>query len=175
MIGVTIKRSRAKAIPASVLQQALRAAVTAGGYYYKRHYLMVRFTNAAINRYGLKPRRGNRGSGRAWQGSYAQAKVLHRSNGEGSKAIGENKPFVWSGESRRSAKAGAKVKGIAPSSREGRFELTAPTPNFNRLGSSARINLNEEFSRVAPVEVASVDKVETAAYDKFLQRHLSRN
>lgn len=175
MIDLKIKKARLKGVPASVQQQALRAAVTAGGNFYRSRFLMLRFTRAGIRRYGLKPRRGEAGSGRAFAGSYAQGKVKRRENGQGVRAIGENKPFVWSGESRASAKSGSKVKGVANSSRQGRFEITSPTPNFNRQGAAARINLNDEFSRVAPIEVEACERVEAAAYDKHIQRYLARN
>lgn len=174
MIALKISKSRLKGVPKAVQQKALRAATTAGGYHFKSRHLMRRFTAAGARLLGYKPRRGARGSGRAFQGSYVQGKIKRRENGQGVKAIGENKPFVWSGESRNAVRTGAKVTATVNSATRSRFEIVAATPNFNRRGKNARIDLNEEFSRVADLEVQDTESVEAAAYEKYLQRYLSR-
>lgn len=146
----------------------------AGGNLYKSRFLMLKFTHGALKRYGLQPRRGQSGSGRKFTGSYVQAKVKRRENGDGVRAIGENKPFVWSGETRNRVRSQSRVEAKASSSERGYFEVIAQARQLNRAGTSKRINLVEEFERTAQVENLECEKAEAKAYDKHIQRHFAR-
>lgn len=173
MININIRRAKFPKAGPKVLRDALRSALRGGGEHYKRRFLMLKFTHAAIKRYGLKPRRGQRGSGRSYRGSYVEGKVKRRDNGE-SRAIGENKPFVWSGETRSRVRSMARVEAKATNYRSGYAHVIASANQLNRAGTGKRINLIEEFERTAPEEIREVEKVERDAYDKHLTRHFAR-
>lgn len=168
-------RAKLPKVGTKVRRDGLRVSVKAGGNHYKQRFLMRRFTHAGIKLYNLTPRRGQRGSGRPFRGSYVEAKIKRRENGAGVRAIGENKPYVWSGETRNRVRSMARVEGKAASATRGHWVIIAQARQLNRAGSGKRINLVEEFERTAPSEEREVERVQAKAYDKHLQRHFARS
>jgi hypothetical protein len=148
-IAVT-SQSTIAATPAA-RNRALRVAFTWIGDAWHKLYKMLKFTNAATNKYGLHPRMGEPGSGRPFKGSYTQAKLKRRRNGQGVQAIGETKPFVWSGKSRSDAKASRKV--VATAARGfGKADCIINAPTLNLTPKGGRIKQREEFERVTDEE-----------------------
>lgn len=96
---------------------------------------------------------------------YRQRKLGRGSNGEGSRALGEDKPFVWSGETRRLALAGNKVVARAPSAARHYVDVKLNTPQLNR-----KPWLREEFERINKNEVAELRKVGIRRYERELFR-----
>jgi hypothetical protein len=97
LLQITITADGAVAASKSQRQTSLRKAFEYLAGLWDKLYKMRRFEAGATRRYGLAPRKGEHGSGRKFAGSYVQAKIKRRKNGDGVQAIGENKPFVWSG------------------------------------------------------------------------------
>lgn len=134
---------------------------------------MLKFRTLAVRRYNLKPRRGNPGSGRAFAGSYAQAKVERRRLYAFSNEplpIGENKPFVWSGRTRASAAASRGIRVFARSAQRASAAAVVRVRQLSRAGRGKRIDLLEEFQRVAPVERQELTPLSERRYDKELAR-----
>ena len=138
-------------------RDALRAAMQAVGDTWDYRYKMLKFRDLAVRRYGLAPRRGEPGSGRAFKGSYAEAKLKRRANGQNVRSIGESKPFVWSGNSRERAQHNARVKATAASSTRGECQNIIDVPTLNLTPEGGRINLREEFERVTDDERAACE------------------
>ena len=73
---------------------------TKGGYYaavrhWHKRMLPRHFGNAASARYGYTPRKGERGSGRSFKGSYTARKLREK---------GHTRPLDWSGELKRTTR-----------------------------------------------------------------------
>ena len=173
----TIERA---GVEAATIPQHRRALKSSYEFIAKRHhrlYKMLKFHKRAVRRYGLKPRRGNPGSGRKFAGSYAQAKVEKRrlfffSNEP--LPIGENKPFVWSGRTRQLAAGSRAVRSKATNAGKGFGEAIIRTPQLNRAGRQKRIDLIEEFQRVTPGEVKEQERAGARHYEKSLRRMRAR-
>jgi hypothetical protein len=159
----------------SMRNKALRVAFKWIGDYWHKHYKMLKFLNSATNKYGLQPRMGEQGSGRKFQGSYTQAKLKKRRNGQGVQAIGETKPFVWSGKSRSDAKASTKVS-VAATRGFGKADciVNAPTLNFRPKGG--RVDLRGEFERVTDEERRYLEREGIVIYEiELLSKKGERN
>ena len=131
-ISITTTRTGVLAIGRNAMREVGRFTMHAVALLWWTQFLPFHFMRTAINRYGYKPRAGDFGSGRPFKGSYTQAKVLRRRNGQGVRSIGENRPFVWSGQSRERALSSPNitVKARSFSDYEGRVVINAPTLNF---------------------------------------------
>lgn len=166
---ITIIREGYETVGRKERGDAMRASMRFIGDRHHQRYKPLKFKDSATKRYGLKPRGGEPGSGTKYQGSYTEAKARRGVNGQKRRAIGETKPFVWSGGSRASAAASRKVVAKATSTR-GSSEVVINVPIFNIGGSSKRINLNEEFRRVAETERKEQETAGAKKYDRELSR-----
>lgn len=166
---ITIIRAGYESVGRKERGDALRDSMRFIGVRHHRIYKMRKFTDAATRLYDLTPRAGEPGSGRPYKGSYTEAKVKRGVNGQKVRAIGESKPFVWGGTSRSAAQASQKVEATATSTR-GSSSVIIRTPSFNRGGTKSRINVNEEFRRIAESERKSQETEGLKRYDRNLQR-----
>lgn len=149
---ITIKRKGVAAVGKKEQRNALRSSM---GHIGERHhalYKMLKFLDSAVSRYGLTPRSGEPGSRHKFKGSYTEAKLKRKVNGLGSRAIGETKPFVWSGGTRQSARASRKVINKAQSAARGSCDVIVVAPLLNLTPKGGRIKPREEFERIAEVE-----------------------
>lgn len=156
-------------VPAQAQKDALRDGTRAAGHHFKQEMLPVRFTKRAIKLLGYSPRSGDPGSGRAFRGSYQWKKLKRFKNGQGIRAAGEVKPFVWSGETRGNAKSRSRVKAIANSATKGRFEVIAPVQRINHHPKYL-----EEFKRIAASEEKRLSNIFARFMGRSLLRRLNR-
>lgn len=168
MVTIKFTRSGVSGISRRLLQSVGRAAAFATALYWAQNYLPIHFTKRAIRRYGYAPRSGEPGSGKAFKGSYSEAKLKRRSNGDGVQAIGEVKPFVWSGRSREKALSGANVTAVARNyqSYEGRIAIPTDTLNYLR----GRINADVELRAVSREEAAQLEVIFGDTYEAELNK-----
>ncbi len=131
-ISITMTRTGVLAIGRNAMREVGRFTMNAIALQWWTEFLQIHFTRTAIKRYGYKPRAGDFGSGKPFKGSYTQSKVLRRRNGQGIRSIGENKPFIWSGQSRERALSSPNISTKARTFRdyEGRVVINAPVLNF---------------------------------------------
>lgn len=154
--------------PPAQRNAALRKAFSFIGESWHNRFKMEKFKDSATRKYGLSPRSGEPGSGRAFKGSYTQRKLRRGSNGQ-TNAIGETKPFVWSGLSRNNARASRKV--VAKAVRGyGSADCIINAPTLNLRPKGGRINLREEFERVTEEERRTLEKDGLFIYGAELAR-----
>lgn len=152
ILQITIKVDGAAAATPKVRRDALRDGFQLIAELWDRDFKMLRFTDAGAKRYHFAPRAGEPGSGRKFAGSYTQAKLRRRKNGQGVQAIGETKPLVWSGDSRNKARAQQKIEARAGSSSRAYARNIFDIPTLNLTPKGGRIKPREEFQRVIESE-----------------------
>ena len=150
------------------LQAVGRAAMITTATFWQTKFLPLHFTRRAFRLYGYKPRSGDPGSGKPFKGSYAESKVRRKANGEGVRAIGENKPFVFSGRSRDQAVNQSNVTATARNYQtyEGRVAIPANTLNFLR----GRIDAAKEIRATNPNEEQQLERVFADAFELELNK-----
>lgn len=151
MINITMIREGVAAFGKQQMRNIGRKAIAAAGLLWWRAYLPIHFTKRALRRYSYHPRQGDPGSGHPFRGSYAESKIKRRKNGQNVQAIGENKPFVWSGRSREQATSAPNVEAKAKnySTFDAHVKINAPTLNFVKDAS-------KEIRATAPEEDAAL-------------------
>lgn len=159
MIEIRFTKSGVVGIGRRALQEVGRAAIRKAAEFWHANFLPIHFTKRASRRYGYEYREGE---ATLKPGSYSWMK-LHRKTIAGVKAIGEVKPFVWSGRSRASATSTRKFEAVAPNytTYEGRAIINAPAINFVERGY-------EELTRTTPDEDAAMRDVFLAEYERQL-------
>ncbi|MEN1680782.1 MAG: hypothetical protein AAGJ46_14430 [Planctomycetota bacterium] len=175
---ITIEREGHQAAPASQKRVALKRSFAFIAALHHRLYKMLKFRRSALRRYGLKPRSGEPGSGRRWEGSYAQAKVEGRrlfAFSDEPLPIGENKPFVWAGRTRSAVAAGRRTEAAATSAGRGHGTAVLNARQLNRAGRSKRIDLIDEMKRVTEEERAAQEVAGMKHYEKSLQSMSARS
>lgn len=146
------------AIPSELAKRELNAILRAGyhqlGVYWVANFRAKHFTNAGATEYGYTPRKGERGSGRAWKGSYTARKL---------KKFGHTRPLEWSGRSKERTRA-ARVQAYS-ANKKSRVEIrmNATALNFKAKGST--INMRDEMTRLS--------KQENTILTRLLGRYLS--
>lgn len=168
MITITITKSGVAGISKQTLRHVGRVAIRAAAILWWEKFLPIHFTKRAIRRYGYTPRKGEPGSGRKFRGSYAESKIKQRSNGDGVKAIGENKPLVWSGRSRTQATQSQNIKAVASSFSNYRADVIIPANTLNFL--RGRINADTELRATTSAEEKEIEKVFADAFEAELNR-----
>lgn len=167
-----VEEGFAAATPAD-LARLLRGSFLLIGRLHHRLFKMLKFRKLATRRYGLTPRRGEPGSGRSFEGSYAQAKVEGRRLyyfSDEPLPIGENKPFVWSGRTRAAVAASRGVRAKASQSGKASAEVVLGARQLNRAGKQKRIDLNEEMRRVTPQENQHMEEQGGRRFERDLSR-----
>lgn len=155
-------------VSASVYRDALRDGLKAVALYLRQEVFPVRFTKRGATMLGYTPRSGEPGSGRAFRGSYTWKKLKRYENGDGVRAIGETKPFVWSGAARRQSRS-ARLEARSPGAGKGHAKATFGPTQMNR-----KPKLLEEFQGLAAQEFARAEKILARWMDRSLDRRLAR-
>lgn len=168
IVSITVEGVHA-ATP-KVRRDALREAYRIIASLWDKLFKMLRFKDSAMRRYNLLPRRGDPGSGVAFKGSYVEAKIKKKKNGDGVQACGESKPFVWSGSSRAKVESMHKIVAKATSSEKGYAENVFDVPTLNLRPKGGRINPREEFERVREDERAMLEGLGAQAYKNQIDR-----
>lgn len=169
ILVIVVKKPKSLKIPARLWQDALRVGARAMGQHFKRFMLPLRFTKRGATRLKYAPRSGEPGSGRAFRGSYTWKKMRRHENGQGVRAIGETKPFVWSGRARNAARNSSRVQVASP----GRGRAWAHVA-FGPTEIQRNPKYLPEIKRVAAVEERELGEVLAKAADKHIQRRLAR-
>ena len=170
ILSMTIEQRGAGAATAAARRNALRNAFAYIAGLWDKLFKMRRFQAGATARYSLAPRMGDRGSGRKFKGSYVEAKIRRRVNGDGKRASGENKPFVWSGDSRDRVRQQHKIVAKAASHTRAYAENIFDVPTFNLTPKGGRIKLREEFERVIEEERRLLEDLGAQHYENNLAR-----
>lgn len=169
---IKVSREGFEAATKTQLRDVLRESLRPVGDLWHREFKPIKFTDAATKRYNLVPRAGEPGSNRKWKGSYTYRKAARATSGGsfGSRAIGETKPFVWSGRTRALALGNSKVEVAALSHGEGRCDVIINAPQLNISPKGGRINMREEMERVALVEEKQLSSLFGRTYGGKLAR-----
>lgn len=165
MIAIRFTKTGVVGIGKNELREVGRAASAAVGLKWVKSFLPIHFTKRGVRLYGMIPRRGNPGSGRRYKGSYAEAKVKRKEDSKGVKAIGENKPLVWSGRSRSQALQGNTIRTFAPSFRSFRAEITIPANTLNFVKDA-----DVDLKTVTPGENTELEKVFASEWEVQLRK-----
>lgn len=166
MLTIKFTRSGVSGIGRRVLQEVGRTAIFATGFYWWQHYLPIHFTRRALKRYNYAPRQGDPGGGRPFKGSYSEAKIKRRKNGDGVQAIGENKPFVWSGRSREQATGTPNITATAKDYQTYTCHVAVPANTLNFL--RGRINADKEIRATTPEEERQLEQIFADVYEAEL-------
>lgn len=154
MIRISITKSGLSTIGKNGFREIGRRSIETCVRYWWEHYLPLHFTPAAHLRYGYPPRGNN----------YRKAKIRRAAGSDGVRAIGEDKPLVFTGRSRERALSSPNIKAKAPSFERyvGSAVINAPAFNF---GAGKRIDMRDEVTRLNPTEAAYLDKLFTRTWN----------
>lgn len=142
----------------SQVRAAARAAMKSVGDQWIKKFLPRHFNQRATARYGYTLR-----------DPYYRRRKRRRQQINGVRSIGEDKPLVWSGQSRERAKA-ARTDAKAPSSTRAYADIVINAPALNFRYQDSRINMREEATRVLPAEAEEL----AALFVKTIDRELTR-
>lgn len=158
MIRISITKSGLATIGKNGFRKIGRQAIETCVRYWWEHYLPLHFTPAAHLRYGYAPRGNN----------YRKAKIRKAAGSDGVRAIGEDKPLVFTGRSRERALSSPNIKAKAPSFERyvGSAVINAPAFNFS---AGARIDMRAEVTRLHPAEEAKLDDIFTRKWNELLR------
>lgn len=138
------------------VRAAGRAALRKVGRKWIDTMLPIHFTNVAFSRYGYTKR----------DPGYRFRKRTRGNNGQ-STAIGEDKPLVWSGQSRTSAKqARFQLENGTAGTVAGSVIINAPALNLRYAGST--IDMRDEVTRVTQAEVEELASLFVTEFEREL-------
>lgn len=138
--GVLSKNLSKRTLNAHVLKPAYHDI----GVYWHTHYRKKHFTHAGASEYGYTPRKGDRGSGRRFKGSYTAKKI---------RKWGHSKPLIWTGESERLTR----IRDVRATSKGCRVVLKANKLNFR--SRHTEIRMREEMTRISRREARELTKI----------------
>jgi hypothetical protein len=158
MIRISITKSGLATIGKNGFREIGRQAIETCVRYWWEHYLPLHFTPAAHIRYGYASRGPN----------YRKAKLRGAAGSDGVRAIGEDKPLVFTGRSRERALSSPNISAKSPSFERyvGKAIINAPAFNF---GAGKRIDMRDEVTRLNPTEAAYLDKLFTREWNRLLR------
>lgn len=158
MIRISITTGGIARIGKNGFRDIGRQAIETCVRYWWEHYLPLHFTNAAYLRYGYKHR----------STKYNRAKLRKSAGPDGTRAIGEVLPLVFTGRSRDRALSSPNISAKAPNYQTyvGQAIINAPAFNF---GVGKRIDMRDEVTRLNPTEAAYLDKLFTRTWNKLLR------
>jgi hypothetical protein len=139
------------------LRNAQRETWSDVGLEWHRTMKAEKFTKAGAAKHNFTPRRGDYGSGVPFKGSYTQAKILRRRNGQGVRSIGENRPNVWSGQSRSQAMASNKVTAKAKSFDQGSVDIHINAPALNFKNPKSKVHPSKEVTSVNQPQLSTLE------------------
>jgi hypothetical protein len=146
------------ALKPSQIRAAARVALRAVGETWINRFLPLHFQNIAFARYGYTPRQ-----------PYYRMRKRKRVEIGGVRAIGEDKPLVFSGRSRERAKA-ARVDAKAPSSTRAYADIIIDAPALNFKPTGSTVNMRDEVTRVTQEEQDILSNVFVRAFEAELDR-----
>jgi hypothetical protein len=158
MIRISITKSGLATIGKNGFREIGRQAIETCVRYWWENYLPLHFTPAAHLRYGYAHR----------SNKYRKAKLRRAAGADGVRAIGEDKPLVFTGRSRERALLSPNISAKAPNYQNyvGTAIINAPAFNF---GAGKRIDMRDEVTRLHPTEAAYLDKLFTRTWNKLLR------
>lgn len=154
-ISMTLQTDGAASFRKSDMERAGRVGMRLVGKLHHRLFKPKKFAANAQQRYKLR----HRGT------KYRQAKRIRKMNGEKSRAIGLDRPFIWSGRTRDLAMANSKVKAKAPSATRHYVDVVIKAPQLNR-----KPWLREEMERINKNEITELQKQGIKRYERELTR-----
>lgn len=156
MIRISITKSGLLAVGKKGFREIGRQSIEVCVRYWWEHYLPLHFQNVAFLRYGYASRGPN----------YRKAKIRQGVGADGVRAIGEDKPLVFTGRSRERALSSPNISAKAPSFERyvGKAIINAPAFNF---GAGARIDMRDEVTRLNPTEAAYLDNLFTRTWNRL--------
>lgn len=164
MMRFSIQRDGVANLTAAQLRGALRRAIHKTGEYWHREYLPIHFANRATRRYGYAYRAGESGSGRRYKGSYTYQKA-NRIAIDGKLPIGETKPLVFSGDSRKRALTQQRIVSAAPSSTRCYVDVRLNAPALSLRHAGSKIDMVREVTTIADLERQQLEIVFGRAFE----------
>lgn len=162
-LNVTFDVDGIAAIPKSQLRNAFGEGIGEAGGYWWKHYLPGHFTRGAIGKYNYTPR-----DRKYRRRKRARAAIAMR--GAEVRSIGEDKPLVWSGRSRKRAtrQKNVQVKKVSAAHVYCNVILNAQALNFRYR--SSQIDMRKEVTAVAPSEIPPLEQVYLKRSERALRR-----
>lgn len=145
-------------LKANDIREAARTALRAVGRLWIDKFLPIHFTNAANSRYGYTAR-----------SQYYRYRKRQKAEIGGFRAIGEDKPLVWSGRSRERAKM-ARAEAKAPSSRSAYVDIIIDAPALNFKPTGSTIDMRDEVTRVIQPEIDELAALFVREFDAALEK-----
>lgn len=156
MMGVIIKyRGATPKIAKRKLPRILKEAFRLTLSFWHKSMRPKHFTKAGATEYGYDKRSGERGSGRAFKGSYTQKKL---------RKFGHTKPLVYTGESMNLSR----IRDVRSTSKGGRVVMRVPT--FNRRPKGKKRSMREEMTQVSVKERNQLVRIFERAVDAQIKR-----
>lgn len=160
MISVEITRSGLAAIGRRGFQAVGKAAMLAAAEHWYKVYLPLHFMNTAYRRYRYKPRdertRELKLQRKEWPFGENRAR-----------AIGEDKPHVFSGRSRENALSKKNIETKAPNY-QSYYALVKVDVRVYNFSSGKRIDLRDELTRYTPQEERYMEKLFAEEWERQL-------
>jgi len=144
---MTLRLTGIEKIPAKQIKPILFAALVDVGYRWRDKWLPLHFKNSATNRYGYTKRKGERAGGRAFKGSYTEAKLDKWKH---------TRPLVWSGNGRDEALKTTNIK-ASGSAKTARVKVVLPDV-FNLRHPNSKIRMGDEITAVIDGETKDLRK-----------------
>lgn len=157
----------------SDLQKVQKSTWKFLGKFWHRMYKAIKFTKRGSTKYGFAPRSGMPGSGKAFKGSYSEAKLLRKPffrNSDSGLPIGEVKPNVWSGRSRAEAMSNQIVHATARSSGRGRVDIVISGKKLNIHNPASATRPKQDVTSIISSELRKMEEVGRIRFAKELQR-----
>jgi len=143
------------------------------GKFWHRTYKAIKFTKRGSTKYGFAPRSGMPGSGKAFRGSYSEAKLLRKPffrNSDSGLPIGEVKPNVWSGRSRSEAMSNQIVHATARKSGQGRVDIIISGNKLNIHNPASKTRPKHDVTSIVSSELREMERVGAKRFAKELLR-----
>lgn len=162
LLEVRITKTGVAGIGRRELQAVGRKAISDTALLWWRELLPIHFSRRALRLYHYRPRQGDPGSGAKFRGSYAEGKVKRRKQ-FGKIPIGENKPYVFTGESRERATSAPNIVAKARNYRTYSADVVINAPALNFVPDS-----RDEITRTTPAEVQRLEQQFAESYEADL-------
>ena len=126
------------------MNHIIKAANRDMGIFWWRMMRAKHFTHAGAREYGYTPRKGERGSGRAFRGSYTAQKL---------RAFGHTKPLVFTGTSEKLAG----IRDVRATFKKTRVVIHARALNFRSAGS--QVDMRAEMTAISVKDASRLVRV----------------
>jgi hypothetical protein len=167
LIRVEITKSGLAAIGKNGYRESGRSAILAAAEHWWRVFLPLHFENVAYRRYRYK-----------FRDDRTDELKVNRQEwpfGENTdKAIGEDKPLVFTGRSREVATRNRNIRVAAPNFQTYRADVVLNARAFN-FGSGKRIDMRDEVTRFTPQEERTMERIFAEDWENQLIRRGQRS